>query len=325
MCCNLFVQRCTSTRSINIGVPQGSILGPLLYLIYVNDITNATSCNPRLFADDTCLVFNNSSLSILELNCNIELKNLKNWCDANKLQINPQKSAVIVIPPKLNSPSVNIQLMYNNSLIPCNNSFKYLGVILDSKLNFKSHIDITASKISRAVGILSKLRYIFPMSSLVLLYYALVHPHLLFGLPVWGSTFTTSLNKLQTLQNKAIRIITNSDIRTPITPKYYELGILKLSDLYTYEIAKLMHQHSRHTLPLPLSSLFNKTSTIHSRHTRTNALNNLYPPKYSTNRCQNSFRYQGTKIWNSISVELRNQSFSKFKNNFKYSLLKRYF
>ena len=70
----------------------------------------------RLFADDTCLVFNNSSLSILELNCNIELKNLKNWCDANKLQINPQKSAVIVIPPKLNSPSVNIQLMYNNSL-----------------------------------------------------------------------------------------------------------------------------------------------------------------------------------------------------------------
>ena len=315
----------SSTRSINIGVPQGSILGPLLYLIYVNDITNATSCNPRLFADDTCLVLNNSSLSILELNCNIELKNLKNWCDANKLQINPQKSAVIVIPPKLNSPSVNIQLMYNNSLIPCNNSFKYLGVILDSKLNFKSHIDITASKISRAVGILSKLRYIFPMSSLVLLYYALVHPHLLFGLPVWGSTFTTSLNKLQTLQNKAIRIITNSDIRTPITPKYYELGILKLSDLYTYEIAKLMHQHSRHTLPLPLSSLFNKTSTIHSRHTRTNALNNLYPPKYSTNRCQNSFRYQGTKIWNSISVELRNQSFSKFKNNFKYSLLKRYF
>ena len=100
------LNNCTSPiTGIKLGVPQGSFLGPLLYLIYDNDICNALSCKPRLFADDTCLIIENSFLSNLELHCNLELKNLRNWCTANRLKINPQKSAVIVIPPKLNCPS----------------------------------------------------------------------------------------------------------------------------------------------------------------------------------------------------------------------------
>ena len=82
----------SSLKSISIGVLQGSILDPLLFLIYVNDLTNATFCQPRLFADDTCLALNNSSLNALEVNCNCELRRLHNWCDANELQINPEKS-----------------------------------------------------------------------------------------------------------------------------------------------------------------------------------------------------------------------------------------
>ena len=126
--------------AIEIGVSQDSILGPLLYLIYANDICNALSCKPRLFADDTCLIIENSSQSNLELYCNLVLKNLKNWCTANRLEINPQKSAVIVIPPKLNCPSATINLSYNSALITRQNSHKYFGVILDNKLNFKSLI-----------------------------------------------------------------------------------------------------------------------------------------------------------------------------------------
>ena len=115
----------SSTNSVRIGVPQGSILGPLLCLIYVNDLCNAIKCNPRLFADDTCFFLSNSSLLNRELNCNTVLQNLNNWCVANKLQINPQKSAVIIVPPRLNAPIPHINLSYNNSLISCYNSYKY--------------------------------------------------------------------------------------------------------------------------------------------------------------------------------------------------------
>jgi len=103
----VFIKNCqSSTNSINVGVPQGSVLGPLLFLIYVNDLQNATFCNLRLFTDDTCLVLSNPTKSELESNCNTELKNLHYWCNANKLLINPEKSTYILIPPKLKRSSL---------------------------------------------------------------------------------------------------------------------------------------------------------------------------------------------------------------------------
>ena len=94
----------SSPKPISIGVPQGSILGPFLFLIYVNDLSNATSCQPRLFADDTCLIVKNSALNELEIKCNSELRNLNRWCCANELLINPEKSKAIILSPKLNTP-----------------------------------------------------------------------------------------------------------------------------------------------------------------------------------------------------------------------------
>ena len=277
----------SSLKSVSIGVPQGSILDPLLFLIYVNDLTNATFCQPRLFADDTCLALSNSSLNALEVNCNCELWRLHKWCNANELQINPEKSTIIIFPPKLNLPRPEVNFIYNTSSISLCDSAKYLGVTIDSTLNFKPHIITLEKRVSRSVGILSKLRFLFPSSTL-LLYYALVHPHLVYRLPIWGCTFETYLSKLQTLQNKAIRIITNSDLRTPITPKYRNLKILKITELYTFKIAKLMHQHSKNFLPLSFSTFFTSLSNIHEKQTKSKTKSNFSLPKFSTRRCQRS-------------------------------------
>ena len=215
--------------------------------------------------------------------------------------------------------------MIDNSSIPSIHSSKYLGMILDDKLNFKSHISNMETKLSRAVGILSKVRYIFPHSTLLLLYFALVHPHILYGLPLWGSTFPSYLTKLQRLQNKAIRIISNSKPTASVTPLYLKLGILKISDLYTLETAKIMHQHAKQNiLPRTFSMYFNPLTNIHSRQTRSKTNQNFYVPKFSTNRCQKSFKFQGTKVWNSFPSELRYQPFSKFKINLKKLLLQSY-
>ena len=124
----------SSSKAINIGVPQESILGPLLFLIYINDLPNAIIFKPRLFADDTCLILNNPRASALETTCNLKLHNLYKWCNANKLQINSQKSAVLAVPSKLNSPKLDLNINYNASPISCHESCNYLGVYIDSKM-----------------------------------------------------------------------------------------------------------------------------------------------------------------------------------------------
>ena len=135
-----------------------------------------------------------------------------------------------------------LNLFYDNKLIPCKEVSKFLGIKIDHNLNLKSHIHTNVSKLARSVGILNKLRFILPPPTF-LLYYSLIHPHLLFGLAMRGSTYPTYLTKLQQLQNKAIRIISNPSIKTPITPQFYRLSVLKIHQFYEFEIAKLMHQH----------------------------------------------------------------------------------
>ena len=145
----------------------------MFFLVCINALGNATLSKPYLFADDTCLVLSNFSLSKLEDNCNRELKNFKTCCNANKLKTNPEKSAVVLVRPKLNLQTGNFNVTYNNNPIICLSSSKYLGVFIDDKINFIFHIEHLVSKISRYVGILSKLRFLFNSSTLLLFYYFL--------------------------------------------------------------------------------------------------------------------------------------------------------
>ena len=119
----------------------------------VNYIPNFVSCNPRLFAVDTCLLVSSPSLTVLKNECNKEINKLQVWFSANELQINPEKSAIIVIPSKLTALTTNLSMFYNERPIKCFESSKYLGVNLDYKLNFKSHICIIENKVARSVGI----------------------------------------------------------------------------------------------------------------------------------------------------------------------------
>ena len=134
----------------------------------------------------------------------------------------------------------------------------------------------------------------------------------------------TYIQKLQRLQNKAIRIISNASRKNSVTPLYKKYGVLKLADLFNYEMAKIMYQFSKQTLPSHLNCLFAPLSTVDERCTRSKTKQNLYILKFSISRCQNSFKYQGSKIWNSVTTDLRQQTFRKFKINYKNLLLKSY-
>ena len=125
---------------VKIGVPQGSILGPLLYVFDVNDILNALNCMPRLYADDTSLVIHEHKTNILEREINANFYNLKHWFDANELTLNLSKSACLIIPPTNSNKNQNLNPMIDDKLIKVVSSFRYLGVFIDNQLSFKTHI-----------------------------------------------------------------------------------------------------------------------------------------------------------------------------------------
>ena len=157
-----------------------------------------------------------------------DLNDISEWFTATKLTINPSKSNVLVIPPKLSQPLPNVDLSINNSPLPFCLSAKFLAVTLDTQLNFDKHISSVENKISRAVGIISKLRHYLPTCAILQLYYSLIHTHLLYGLVVWGSSFKSKFKKLLSLQNKVVKLIGGGLLRDRATLFYSQLGILKL-------------------------------------------------------------------------------------------------
>ena len=184
------------------GVPQGSSLGPLFFLVYINDLNFALKSQPRLFADNTCLIVKGLNPEQLQIKINSELQNLHQWCCVNKLSINPSKTNIIIIPPKQTNATIpHLHLTSNGSAINIVDSAKYLGVVIDNELIFKQHIKIMEGKVARSVGILSKLKHFFPQNIMLQLYYALVHPFLSYGIIIWGATFPTYIKRLKSLQN----------------------------------------------------------------------------------------------------------------------------
>ena len=157
------------------------------------------------------------------------------------------------------------------------------------------------------------------------LYYSFFHSHLQYGILLWGPTSKTYLSKIKVLQNKAIKVIGGGKWRDRATPFYKKLKIQKIVDVYKLETAIFMYKYSTNKLPAGMNNLFQETSQVHTKRTRTANQNNYFIPFYITNRLQNSIQYQGAKLWNSIDPKIRNlKSLNQFKTKYKFLLLNDY-
>ena len=186
------------------------------------------------------------------------------------------------------------------------------------------HWLLKTENIARRVGIIANVSYYLPFNTLITLNHALVQSLLLYALPIWASTYKTYLNKLEKLQNKALRIIFKTPLRDPITPLYRRSEILKLNDLFDFEVAKLMHQIIHKKSPNNFESYFTYSSNISAYSTRQKSVNLLFLPRFHTSRTQRSIKCIGSKIWNSIPYDIRILPFTKFKFSYKFHLLSKY-
>ena len=203
-------------------------------------------------------------------------------------------------------------------------SIKYLGVTLDSELNWKSHISFVENKIKRSIGILSKLRYYINLSTLKNLYYSLIYPFLIYGILVWGNTYQATLHPLVILQKRMIRIITFTNYYEHTSPLFKSLNILKIHDLVSFHVAVFVKKFHDQLLPPVFDTFFKPVNCVHEYSTRFSVNQTFFTPKVRTNYGIFNIRFQGTKIWNSIAESTKSLPLSKFKKKNKEKMIEKY-
>ena len=300
----------SSHKTIKCGIPQGSILGPLLFILYINDISNSSNLLKFiLFADDTNVFYSGKDIDVAKNILHLEMEKVTDWLISNKLSINLKKTNYIIFKPRQKKNNYDqFSLYIRNTLIERKSSTKFLGVIIDENLNWKEHIHAVASKISKSIGVISKSRFYVTEKTLFMLYYALVYPYLYYGNIIWGSTYQTNLYRLKILQKRIIRIITNSRYDAHTSRLFSQYKLLRIDDIHALQLGMFMHSVENKTLPKTLLNIFSKNFQFHSYPTRLR--NNFRPEFCRTNIKKFTVVSLGPKLWNSLPPSIKNNNLS---------------
>ena len=288
----------STIKEVECGVPQGSTLGPLLFLVYINDMNTVfNQCIVRHFADDTNILFHSKKPKTIETVLNFELKNIVDWLRANKLSLNEIKTDLVVFrsPQKLFINDISIKLN-KLKLVPVE-FVKYLGMYIDKTLSWKIHVNTLSIKLARANGIISKLRHFVTIDSCKSIYHAIFNSHVLYGALIWQFTSIENISKINILQKKCVRLMTFSDFRAPTNNLFYNLNILKLNEIFKSAMIKLIFQYYKKDLPEIVAALFKKRSFSHNYQTRSANLLEL-PSVKTTKYGLNSICFQAASSWN---------------------------
>jgi exonuclease III len=280
------------------GVPQGSILGPLLFLLYINDLPNATSHNSILFADDTTLLIKYDENTPFEYHINKALQDIIDWLDANNLHININKTKMIQF-QTYRSKHIQLKLKYNGSNIEEVNSVSFLGLSIDRYCNWKSHVDNLRSKLDRFVYALYRIRNVISEAAALSAYHGYVSSLLRYGLILWGNS--ADANVIFKTQKKCLRALSGVGHLDHCRSLFINKRILTLPSMYVYEICNFVKKHP---------TCF-KTMTTKSR--RGAYRNNLYMPMANLALSRKNVHYMATKIFNIFTDDFKALPLTLFK------------
>jgi hypothetical protein len=307
------------TEKVTCGVPQGSILGPLLFILYMNDICHTSSLlNTILFADDTTIFYSHENISILCNTINTEIKEVCNWFKANKLSLNAAKTNLMFLGTRMQTLNIddNINIYLDDCCLKRVSEAKFLGITIDENLTWKKQVENVCRSCSINIGVLNKVKMFLPTNTMYQLYCSLVLPYINYGLLLWGDSNKMLINKVYRLQKRALRIVSNSSYLSPSKPLFVKFNTLNIFDMYVKETSVFMFKYKHCLLPASFNKFFTTHSVNHSYNTR-----NRGDFRIPIHRIR-TISTTGPKIWNELPNEVKMvNSLGHFKNKIKTLLL----
>ena len=303
---------------IKCGVPQGSVLCPILFLIYINDLYRALQdCKINLFADDTCVFVSHPNMDDLMANAKNKLTNLFNWCVSNKLTMNSSKTCFVIFHAKNKRKYLNITKIEAND-ISINRVFsiKYLGVVLDSLLTWNDHINFVCSKLLKYFGIFNHIKSFVSKTIARQLYFAFVYSTISYGIEIYGSASQKLLSKIQVIQNRLLKLLLGMDRMTSTNLVHRYLHVLKVKDIYSINILCFTNNCILRRCPAIFENYFiTRDQAYHFRQL------DLYVPRFRTEQGSLLVDIHGARLWNSLSEEVKK---FRLQVNFRKCLAKHF-
>ena len=290
--------RLSASGDIKQGVPQGSILGPLLYILYANDISEIINkTKVAFYADDTVLYTSSKNLDLAMKRIQEDLNNLLKWCTHNDIHINPTKTKYVIFSTQeVQDPRAKLKV--RDMQIERVNKFSYLGVILDQHLSFDSQAKHTINRVSAKVCQLRKMKRFLTNKAALLVYKNMILPILEYGDIYLMSASKENRSKLQKLQNKALKCALDKEKRYNTTALHKEAKLDKLRFRRKFH----MLQHMHHLSQLPNFSGWKAAALIRTRSSKKKLMKIKKP---NLTKFQNSITYRGPRSWNALPEEIQ--------------------
>jgi len=307
----------SQSSEVRMGVPQGSVLGPVLFLLYINDMHRAPrNLNLVHFADDTTVFHFHENVDILTREVNSGLDQLNVWFRVNRLSLNVSKTSYMLFTDGnlIVDPVVSI----SGRVLQRVKESKFLGIWLDEKLSFAQHIGTLCKSVSQVVGMLNRFSSSVPCATKVSIYYSLIFSRISYGIVVWGFGSAVLLDKLDRIIGKAHKIVNYSIPTQMLTSKLFNVR-----STHKYFTAVKFYKSVRLDFHRYFSEIFHALRPSHNYGTRFSELN-YNVPQYSKTKCNKSFAYQSISVWNSLSDSVKQcNTLSLFKKRLKLELLER--
>lgn len=292
----------SSVNVLNLGVPQGSILGPTLFNLFINDITFIKLQGKiQLYADDCLIMYAAPSLEIVlsQMQCDLQL--LKKWFDVNHLTLNHDKTKYMVFENR--RPIVDVfeanPITYNSFVIERVTKYTYLGLVIDSKLRWINHVDKIKKTIVPYIFAINRIRHVLPRKSLLLLYFAYIQSRLIYLNPVWSGCVKYKVAELEILQKRVLKYIIKAPVRFPTEQLFKEFDSLHF--LIDREILILIHKIITNQIKHNFELTKNQDQHVYNTRRRSH----FVIDHFRTGSANNNILYRGLPLYNNLPREIK--------------------